>query len=101
METKQILNAATGTGASASQGYLIERHPSTGSEVQVFLVFTGGTASIEGSADGVTFAPIADGQFSASQIVPVDLAEGTYLRVSYAGVTTISAIVKPKSNFNG
>ena len=98
METRKILDGETGSGSSAWYG--IDKTSVSDTEVQVFLDFVGGTVSLEASPDGVKPVAIKDGQFTSNEVVPVDLAEGSYLRVSYSGVTSITATVKPKADSN-
>lgn len=96
MERKKILDNVSGSGASPS--YFI--HSDVNSEVQLFLTFTAGTITVMGSGDDVNFAPIKDGVFAASEVVPIDLANGSYLRVDYSGATGLTAIVVPKIDSN-
>lgn len=100
METVKVLNNVSGAGASPS--YFIDgsRHGDE-TEVQVFLSFAAGTVTVEASADNVLFSPIKDGQFTSSEVVPIDLADGSYLRVSYTGASALHAIIKPKNAIYG
>lgn len=100
METIKLLDNVSGSGSSASYFINGERHKGD-TEVQVFLTFTSGTITVEASADGTNFAPIKDGQFTASEVVPIVLADSSYLRVSYATAVNLTAIVKPKAALYG
>lgn len=102
METRKLLDAVTGTGVSSS--YFIESQDGVENEendVYVFVEITGGSATIELSADNQNFVPINEGTLSTNGVKWVSPPEGSYLRVSYAGVTTISATIKPKHASNG
>lgn len=100
METKTVLDNVSGSGSST--GYFIsgERHKGE-TEVQAFLTFASGTVTVEASADGTNYAPIKDGQFTSSEVVPIVLAEGSYLRVSYATAVNLTATIKPKAPVHG
>jgi hypothetical protein len=98
METTILLNGVSGSGSSDS--YSIQPKRGQASEVQVFLTFSAGTITLEASADSVNFAPIRDGQFTSSEVVPLDLADGSLLRISYSGATGLNAIVTPKESSN-
>lgn len=94
METKQLLDSVSGTGVSGS--YFIE-NDLVDTEVQAFINFVGGTVTLEASANDVDFAPLKDGQLTASQVVAIHLSEGSYLRVNYSGVTSgLTVFIKPK-----
>lgn len=98
METERLIENGSGTGVTPS--YFID-NDSIENEVQLFINFVGGTVTIEASADGSNFAPLKNGTLSASEVVPVDLAEGSYLRLNYAGVTSgLTVWVKPKKQRN-
>ncbi len=99
MEKKILLSGVSGSGNSESYGIFPKDDQPT--EVQVFLTFSGGSVSLEASADGTNFAPIRDGQFNVSEVVAVDLAEGSYLRIAHTGISSnLTAIVQPKVGSN-
>lgn len=99
METKTLLNNVA--GSNASEKYFINSgRDNLDTQVQLFLVFSAGTVTVEASADGVNFAPVKDGVFTASEVVPLDLADGSYMRVSYSGATALTATVMPKVKVN-
>lgn len=99
MERKTLLDNVGGTGTSESY-YIDSGRDNLDTQVQAFLVFSAGTVTVEGSADNINFAPIKDGVFSASEVVPLDLADGSYMRLSYTGVTGLTAHVMPKVKVN-
>lgn len=99
METKELLSGASGSGASQSY-YIDSGRDNLDTQVQLFLVFSAGTVTVEASADDVNFAPVKDGVFTASEVVPLDLADGSYMRVSYSGATALTAQVMPKVKVN-
>ena len=97
METQKLLDNVSGTASSTE--YFIE-NDLTDNEVQAFITFSSGTVTLEASGDNVNFAPIKDGVLTSSELVPLDLAEGSYFRVSYASATGLTVIVKPKKSKN-
>lgn len=100
METKKVLDAATGTGQS--EGYLIDQHSEKGNEVLVFVSLSEGSAVVELSADNVDFVPVQDGAMTEGGVKVVDASVGSYLRVRYTGITSgISATIQPKHESNG
>lgn len=93
MQTKKILSNVSGTGNSGP--FFIDLELVDTTEVNVFMEFTGGSMQLEASPDNVSFVPIKDAVFSASEVVGLKLAHGTYLRASYSGVTSANVSVKP------
>lgn len=101
METERLLDSVAGTSVSPS--YFIENDVSE-NEVQLFVTMTSGNVTIEASANNVDFAPIniqnATGlvplTLTTSAVVPIDLAEGSYLRLSYDTAVGLTAFAKPK-----
>lgn len=95
METKELLSGASGSGVSGSY-YITSGIEDIDTQVQLFLVFSAGTVTVEASADNVNFAPVKDAVFTSSEVVPLDLADGAYMRVAYSGATALTAHVMPK-----
>lgn len=95
MKTKQLLTAVSGTGNS--EAYYIDSQKNRDvTDIHLFPYFGTGTVIVEGSHDGVNFAPIKDCTFTASEVVPLDPADRSFIRISYVGVDTLTLAVVPK-----
>ncbi len=80
---------------------MIEDHSQAGHEVFVFVTLNGGSAVIELSADNVNFEAIDDGTLTEGGVKQLSTSVGSYLRVRYAGVTSVTATIQPKYSSNG
>lgn len=94
MGAKRLLNNVTGSGTSPV--YVVDDVNNKNTDVFAFLTLDSGSVTFQASADGINFAPLRDGQFTASEVVPMELAEGTFFRAVYSGVTNLNLSVTPK-----
>lgn len=91
MQTRQILNAVSGSGRSPF--FLVEDDRI---DLHVLFNSAGGTARLVASADGVNYAPLNGvPELTSSIVYALDLAEGTYLAVEYTSAVNLSASVIP------